>query len=365
MCQQGFMKYILAFFILTVCNIATAQQVGSTVSFPGADEKMHTGIITSIWFKHFKVKDDGSGFEYWLNLNQFTVGKNVIDTATNYGNKINSRETYHPKEAVLLTDSNIYKTINKSTSENVIDSKVSVSGSDGKTYTGIITDVDGDNYKVKYDDSDDEAWSDKSVFTVVNITNTLSRPLQVSLKKGDKVEFDMYGDGSKWERGTIIEISATKPDSCSIYKVKYLNTTRIYTFHRDCKMVRLLNVAPVKVNNTIRDTASEIKRLSSLDTLIAGEYYCYQAIWDYNTKSNGWESRGSLTLSANGTYQLKNNGNVGHYEWHTFNKEIKFHDDLEGAVAAPIIKGKNIEMRILFPTKPPTMWSCATHNNYD
>lgn len=48
-----------------------------------------------------------------------------------------------------------------------VGSKVSFSATDGKTYTGIIKEVDGDKYKIKYDGFDFEAWLTSSQFSVI------------------------------------------------------------------------------------------------------------------------------------------------------------------------------------------------------
>ena len=52
-----------------------------------------------------------------------------------------------------------------------IGSKVSFTAVDGKYYTGSVTEVHGDKYKIKYDGFDFEAWLGSDQFKVVN-TNT-------------------------------------------------------------------------------------------------------------------------------------------------------------------------------------------------
>lgn len=47
-----------------------------------------------------------------------------------------------------------------------VGSKVSLVATDGKTYTGVITEVQGEKYKIKYDGFDFEAWLASNQFTV-------------------------------------------------------------------------------------------------------------------------------------------------------------------------------------------------------
>jgi len=50
---------------------------------------------------------------------------------------------------------------------SLVGSKVSFVASDGKTYSGTIKEIQGDQYKIKYDAFDFETWLTKNQFTVV------------------------------------------------------------------------------------------------------------------------------------------------------------------------------------------------------
>jgi hypothetical protein len=85
-----------------------------------------------------------------------------------------------------------------------IGSKISFPGTDGRTYTGIIKETRGDQYKVKYDGYDFEAWLVKAQFSLVDEKTTANNTLQKTGNwvVGDKVEvYDMYTN--KWENGTV------------------------------------------------------------------------------------------------------------------------------------------------------------------
>ncbi len=52
-----------------------------------------------------------------------------------------------------------------------VGSKVSLSASDGKTYTGVITEINDGKYKIKYDGFDFDAWLTNTQFTVTETNN--------------------------------------------------------------------------------------------------------------------------------------------------------------------------------------------------
>lgn len=55
---------------------------------------------------------------------------------------------------------------------SLVGSKVSFVASDGKTYSGTIKEIQGDQYKIKYDAFDFETWLTKNQFTVVGGSTT-------------------------------------------------------------------------------------------------------------------------------------------------------------------------------------------------
>ena len=86
-----------------------------------------------------------------------------------------------------------------------IGSKVSFPGTDGRIYTGVIKEISGDKYKVKYDGYDFEAWLVRAQFTVVaENTNDMNGVQKTgNWTANDKVEvYDMYTN--KWENGTVL-----------------------------------------------------------------------------------------------------------------------------------------------------------------
>jgi hypothetical protein len=85
-----------------------------------------------------------------------------------------------------------------------IGSKVTFPGTDGRTYTGVIKEIKGDQYKIKYDGYDFEAWVVRTQFTLLDekIAEKNTPQKTGSWTVGDKVEvYDMYYN--KWENGTV------------------------------------------------------------------------------------------------------------------------------------------------------------------
>jgi hypothetical protein len=158
-------------FILAFSFFASAQSIGSTISFKGTDGRTYTGVIKEVNGNKYKIKYDNYDYEAWAEASQFTV----LTTNTTTAN---------------------------------IGSRVSFPGVDGKTYTGVITETQGNQYKVKYDGYDFEAWLQPNQFTVMaaNKTTTIAQADQPSKnggwRVGDKVEaYDMYK--AKWYNGTV------------------------------------------------------------------------------------------------------------------------------------------------------------------
>jgi hypothetical protein len=84
--------------------------------------------------------------------------------------------------------------------------KVFYKAADGKEYTGLIKEIKGDQYLVKYDGVDFEAWLTRDQFTITNSTQPqTTKNTNGNWKVGDKVEaYDIYT--SQWENATIIVV---------------------------------------------------------------------------------------------------------------------------------------------------------------
>lgn len=90
-----------------------------------------------------------------------------------------------------------------------IGSKVSIVAVDGKTYSGIIKEVQGNKYKVKYEGYDFESWLTSNQFTVTDANVPTQIPQQNNAKKnnngiyktGDKVEVN---SSDNWYSAVIL-----------------------------------------------------------------------------------------------------------------------------------------------------------------
>lgn len=96
-----------------------------------------------------------------------------------------------------------------------IGSKVSFVATDGKTYTGVINDIQGNSYKIKYDGFDFESWLLPDQFSVLNTPSTVTnnQPVQTNTLTGSRVS--VRGSNGITYTGIIKEIKGNK------YRIKY------------------------------------------------------------------------------------------------------------------------------------------------
>jgi hypothetical protein len=140
------MKNIFILLLVTGFYLSSsAQNIGSKVSFVAVDGKTYTGVIQDIQGNQYKIKYDGFDYNAWLSANQFTVVNSYIA----------------PQNQT-----------------NLIGTKVSFLGTDGKMYTAVITDKQGNNYKIKYDGYNFTTWVTKEQVTVVSTATTYTQPQQ-------------------------------------------------------------------------------------------------------------------------------------------------------------------------------------------
>jgi hypothetical protein len=101
-----------------------------------------------------------------------------------------------------------------------VGTKVSFKTGDGKTYTGAITEIRDNRYKIKFDGTESSSWLTAGQFNIADGTVATPQPdtAQKAWKVGDKVEVqDMY-NSFKWENATITQILT------NWYPVKYKAT---------------------------------------------------------------------------------------------------------------------------------------------
>jgi hypothetical protein len=138
-----------------------------------------------------------------------------------------------------------------------IGSKVSFNAADGKVYTGTITGIQGNQYKVKYDGFDYEAWLTANQFTVVN-TNapapTTQPQTRQSFKPGDRVEVDKAAI-NYWQKGTIKPHLKNDFQDGTTYRVLLDNYAKAGMYLEGITIVpqqiRLINSPPYKEEKTV------------------------------------------------------------------------------------------------------------------
>lgn len=101
-----------------------------------------------------------------------------------------------------------------------IGSKVNITAANGVKYTGTITDIQGNQYNIKYDGYDFSAWLKADQFTVVNTTPKANIQQRTGkFKIGDRVECDKAGINS-WEKGTIMPFLQNDIPDGKTYRVR-------------------------------------------------------------------------------------------------------------------------------------------------
>src|SRR5437868_1236250 len=166
------MKYAgIVIFLLMIRLTAPAQNIGSRVSFPGTDGRTYTGTIKSIQNNKYYVKYDGYDFSAWLDANQFTL--------------MGAKPT-----------------------EDLVGTKISYKGTDGKTYTGTITSAEGNGYRVKYDSYNYESYITREQFNVINMRGdqNLEKELtrtETNYQSGDLAAIFAFGKQQGWASGVL------------------------------------------------------------------------------------------------------------------------------------------------------------------
>lgn len=157
---------------LLVCthSLLFSQAIGNSVSITDAAGKTYTGVIKKTTREWFQIKYDNYDALRWFTANQFTL--------IQAGNP----------------------------TQDLIGKSVHFLGTDGKTYTGIVKQVDGNKYLLKYDGYDFESWLDRGQFSTENynapVTTTATTkqiyqpPTQTGESNGGAALPDIYNFGN-------------------------------------------------------------------------------------------------------------------------------------------------------------------------
>ena len=134
--------------------------------------------------------------------------------------------------------------------------KVSFKAADGNTYGGKIIDIQNNQFKIKYDGIDFEAWLIANQFTVVNTAAPapdIKTATTGKLKTGDRVEVDKAGINS-WEKGTVMPFLKNDITDGSYYRVRLDNHARggmyLEGLYVRLSGIRLSNDAPYQQEKT-------------------------------------------------------------------------------------------------------------------
>ena len=124
-------KRVLSLLVLLLSHtFVFSQSIGNKVSMVGTDGRKYTGVIKTITNGWYRIKYDEYDALRWFKADQFNL---------------------------INTDHSQTDAIGKS---------VRFAGTDSKMYTGIIKDVQGNKYLIKYDGYEFESWLDKEQFSM-------------------------------------------------------------------------------------------------------------------------------------------------------------------------------------------------------
>lgn len=143
-----------------------------------------------------------------------------------------------------------------STHAQTIGTKVNLITAAGQKYTGVITDIQAGQYKIKYDGVAFEAWLASNQFTVANAAppapNTQNRG-GLKFKVGDRVEADKAAI-DYWQKGTIMPFLKNDWKDGTIYRVRLDDNARSGMYLDGLEIpparIRLINVAPYQNEKT-------------------------------------------------------------------------------------------------------------------
>ncbi|MGC4101318.1 tudor domain-containing protein [Ferruginibacter sp.] len=163
---------ILAYALWLLLPVtAVAQTVGTKVAVLGVDGKTYTGVVQQVNGNWYTIKYDRYNYTAQLTKNQFTI------TDNNQGGP---------------------------PTNNLVGARVSITGTNGVVYTGVVKEVNGSRYRVKYDGYGNEEWLSATQFSVINNSTTVNTNTPITSNTGAapaNVSADMSGLKAIFEFG--------------------------------------------------------------------------------------------------------------------------------------------------------------------
>ena len=187
-----------------------------------------------------------------------------------------------------------------------IGNKVSIKTGVGNTYTGVITDIQGNKYKIKYEGYDFDAWLTLDQFTVTQGTatppsnaNTNATKQSTTFKVGDKVEArDNVGN---WLPAQVLETDPTKG-----YKVHYID----YSDYWDAWVGndRMRATSTKKENVKTNDGSNQTKKdpeMNGAIPKITGTAWSLISIYNKGSAPNSTFTHYPYIFGNNGSYEIQ------------------------------------------------------------
>ena len=187
-----------------------------------------------------------------------------------------------------------------------IGNKVSFKSVDGKTYTGVITGIEGNKYKIKYDGYDFDAWLTLDQFTVTQETatppsnaNTTATKQSTTFKVGDKVEaIRSFGN---WYPAQVLETNPTKG-----YKVHFIDWSDYWDKWVVDDMIRKIGTNKETINTT--DNSTQTKKdpeMNGAIPKIIGTAWSLISIYNKGSVPNSTFTHYPYIFGNNGSYEIQ------------------------------------------------------------
>ncbi len=179
-----------------------------------------------------------------------------------------------------------------------IGTKVKMTAEDGKEYSGVIKEINGNKFRVKYDGTDFEAWLLSTQFTVVT-NNSVGNPVtqNTGYKVGDKIT--AKDRVNNWLPAEVMEIGNGK------YKVHYTGYSDYYDGWIPDDWIKPLNTATTATNNQNSKPGTDPEMNGAIPKIVGTAWYVLK-IYNKGTTPDNNHVHTPYIFFQNGRFEFQN-----------------------------------------------------------
>jgi len=241
--------------------------------------------------------------------------------------------------------------ITATVSSQSVGTKVKIKAADGNEYTGVISQVNGDKYRVKYEGSEFEVWLLNTQFTVINNTGGNTVTQYTGYKVGDKIT--AKDKVNNWLPAEIMETGNGK------YKVHYTGYTDYYDAWIPDDWIKPVNSKTPSTNNSTTVTQNN----TGGNTVTHNAGYKVGDKITAKDKVNNWLPAEIMEI-GNGKYKIHYTGYTDYYDAWIPDDWIKPLNSKTAATNNPTTEqAKDPEMNGAIPQIIGTAWYCLAIYN--